>query len=255
MFEKMDEQLLDAMCSHLKPVLYTVNSFILREGDPVDEMLFVMRGNILTTTTNGGRTGFVNAVGLMAGAFCGEELLTWALDPNSSSTLPISTRTVHAVTDVEAFCLMPDDLKNVASQFRRLNSRQLQHTFRQVLLNPVFLYDERISIIGGLCYNLRFCSEQWRTWGACFIQVAWRRYCRRKIERSLKEAEEIPQEALSSEGGGLSLRTAIYASRFARNMIGNLESHHPPHTLSSPRLPPLLPQKPAEPDFTAQNRS
>ncbi|KAK4415838.1 putative cyclic nucleotide-gated ion channel 10 [Sesamum alatum] len=45
-FEKMDEQLLDAMCSRLKPVLYTENTFILREGDPVDEMLFIMRGHI-----------------------------------------------------------------------------------------------------------------------------------------------------------------------------------------------------------------
>ncbi|KAK6142738.1 hypothetical protein DH2020_023086 [Rehmannia glutinosa] len=161
MFEKMDEQLLDAMCSHLKPVLYTKNSFIVREGDPVDEMLFIMRGNILTMTTNGGRTGFFNSVYLMAGDFCGEELLTWALDPNSSSSLPISTRTVQAVKDVEAFCLMPDDLKFVASQFRRLHSKQLRHIFR--------------------------CSSpQWRTWGACFIQAAWRRHCRRKIEKSSK---------------------------------------------------------------------
>lgn len=133
MFEKMDEQLLDAMCSRLKPVLYTENSFVVREGDPVDEMLFIMRGKIYTMTTNGGRTGFFNSVYLMAGDFCGEELLTWALDPNSSSSLPISTRTVRAVTDVEAFCLMPDDLKFVTSQFRRLHSKQLQHAFRQVL--------------------------------------------------------------------------------------------------------------------------
>ncbi|KAL0373804.1 UNVERIFIED_CONTAM: putative cyclic nucleotide-gated ion channel 10 [Sesamum radiatum] len=137
MFEKMDEQLLDAMCSRLKPVLYTENSFIVREGDPVDEMLFIMRGNIFTMTTNGGRTGFFNSVYLMAGDFCGEELLTWALDPNSSSSLPISTRTVQAVKDVEAFCLMPDDLKSVTSQFRRLHSKQLQHTFRQVLFPAV----------------------------------------------------------------------------------------------------------------------
>ncbi|KAL0373807.1 UNVERIFIED_CONTAM: putative cyclic nucleotide-gated ion channel 13 [Sesamum radiatum] len=80
-FEKMDEQLLDAMCSCLKPVLYTDNSFIFREGDPVDEMLFIMKGKILTITTNGGGTSFFNSVYLMAGDFCGEELLTWALDP------------------------------------------------------------------------------------------------------------------------------------------------------------------------------
>lgn len=130
MFASMDEQLLDAMCDRLKPVLYTEKSCIVREGDPVDEMLFVMRGKILTMTTNGGRTGFFNSVNLKAGDFCGEELLTWALVPNSSSSLPISTRTVQAVSYVEAFALMAEDLKFVASQFRRLHSKQLQHTFR-----------------------------------------------------------------------------------------------------------------------------
>lgn len=131
MFEKMDEQLLDAMCDRLKPVLYTEKSFIVREGDPVDEMLFIMRGRLATMTTNGGRTGFFNSVVLKAGDFCGEELLTWALDPNSATNLPISTRTVEALTEVEAFALMADDLKSVASQFRRLHSKQLQHAFRQ----------------------------------------------------------------------------------------------------------------------------
>ncbi|KAK6141073.1 hypothetical protein DH2020_025185 [Rehmannia glutinosa] len=230
MFEKMDEQLLDAMCSHLKPVLYTKNSFIVREGDPVDEMLFIMRGNILTMTTNGGRTGFFNSVYLMAGDFCGEELLTWALDPNSSSSLPISTRTVQAVKDVEAFCLMPDDLKFVASQFRRLHSKQLRHIFR--------------------------CSSpQWRTWGACFIQAAWRRHCRRKIEKSLQEAEDKLKDSLAEGVNSPSLGATIYASRFATHMLGNLKRNHPRNTKSSSRLPPLLPQKPAEPDFSAQKRT
>lgn len=119
------------MCDRLKPVLYTEKSFIVREGDPVDEMLFIMRGCLATMTTNGGRTGFFNSVVLKAGDFCGEELLTWALDPNSATNLPISTRTVEALTEVEAFALMADDLKSVASQFRRLHSKQLQHAFRQ----------------------------------------------------------------------------------------------------------------------------
>ncbi|KAL2893218.1 Cyclic nucleotide-gated ion channel 1 [Bienertia sinuspersici] len=132
MFAKMDEQLKDALCDRLKPVLCTENSFIVREGDPVNEMLFVMRGSLLTMTTNGGRTGFFNSVSLKAGDFCGEELLTWALDPHSSSNLPISTMTVRSETEVEAFALMPEDLKFVASQFRRLHSKQLRHAFRQV---------------------------------------------------------------------------------------------------------------------------
>ncbi|PIN13892.1 K+-channel ERG [Handroanthus impetiginosus] len=231
MFEKMDEQLLDAMCYLLKPVLYTENSFIVREGDPVDEMLFIMRGTLLTMTTNGGRTGFFNSVNLMAGDFCGEELLTWALDPNSSSTLPISTRTVQAIKDVEAFRLTPDDLKFVTSQFRRLHSKQLQHTFR-------------------------FYSQQWRTWGACFIQAAWRRHCRRKVEKSLQEAEDRLQDALTKQEGNLpSLGATIYASRFATNMLANLKHNHPRNSIPSPRLPPLLLQKPAEPDFGTETHS
>lgn len=132
MFAIMDEQLKDAMCDRLKPVLYTETSFIVREGDPVNEMLFIMRGSLLTMTTNGGRTNFFNSGSLKAGDFCGEELLTWALDPHSSSNLPISTSTVQTQTEVEAFALMSDDLKLVASQFRRLHSKQLRHTFRQV---------------------------------------------------------------------------------------------------------------------------
>lgn len=130
MFEKMDDQLLDAMCDRLRPILFTEKSVLIREGDPVDEMLFIIRGNLETMTTNGGRTGFFNSVNLKEGDFCGEELLTWALDPNSNSNLPTSTRTVKATTEVESFALTADDLKVVASQYRRLHSKQLQHVFK-----------------------------------------------------------------------------------------------------------------------------
>ncbi|XP_052192578.1 cyclic nucleotide-gated ion channel 1-like isoform X1 [Diospyros lotus] len=224
-FEKMDEQLLDAMCDRLRPVLCTETSFILHEGDPVDEMIFVMRGNLLTMTTNGGRTGFFNCVHLSAGDFCGEELLTWALDPKSSSSLPSSTRTVKAITDVEAFTLVADDLKFVASQFRRLHSKQLQHTFR-------------------------FCSHQWRAWAACFIQAAWRRHCRRKTEKSLSEKENRLQDTLANEAGtSPSLGATIYASKFATNALRALRRNHG----RSPKLPSrLLLQKPWQPDFTAE---
>ncbi|XP_028794754.1 cyclic nucleotide-gated ion channel 1 [Neltuma alba] len=227
-FEKMDEQLLDAMCDRLKPILYTEKSYIVREGDPVDEMLFIMRGKLATTTTNGGRTGFFNSSVLQAGDFCGEELLTWALDPNTSSNLPISTRTVESISEVEAFALMPDDLKFVTSQFRRLHSKRLQHTFR-------------------------FYSLQWKTWGACFIQAAWRRYCRKKMERSLREAEE---RLLANESGSSStpsLGATIYASRFAANALRNLRQNSEHNSRMTQRLLPLLPQKPSEPDFTSQS--
>ncbi|KAH1196152.1 Cyclic nucleotide-gated ion channel 1 [Glycine max] len=200
MFGLMDQQLLGAMCDRLKTVLYDKHSCIVCEGDPLDEMVFIMSGKVYSVTTNGGGSGF-----LKAGDFCGEELLTWALDPNSSSNLPISTRTVQTMSEVEAFALMADDLKFVVSQFRHLHSKQLQ---------------------------------QWRRWAATFIQAAWRRYWKKKIERSLREAEDELQDAFANEeGSSLSLGATIYASR---------------HNRMQQRLLPLLPQKPAEPDFTSR---
>ncbi|KAJ9679727.1 hypothetical protein PVL29_021595 [Vitis rotundifolia] len=229
LFEKMDEQLMDAMCDRLKPALYTEDSYIVREGDPVDEMLFVMRGKLSTMTTNGGRTGFLNSDYLKAGDFCGEELLTWALDPHSTSNLPISTRTVRALSEVEAFALMADDLKFVASQFRRLHSKQLRHTFR-------------------------FYSHQWRTWAACFIQAAWRRYWRKKLEESLREEEDRLQDALAKAGGSSpSLGATIYASRFAANALRALRRNVTRKARLPERISPILLQKPAEPDFTAED--
>ena len=109
----MDERLLDAICERLKPCLFTENTYIVREGDPVDEMLFIIRGRLESVTTDGGRSGFFNRGFLKEADFCGEELLTWALDPKSGSNLPSSTRTVKALMEVEAFALTADELKFV----------------------------------------------------------------------------------------------------------------------------------------------
>ncbi|XXG61388.1 hypothetical protein AAC387_Pa05g0017 [Persea americana] len=229
MFEKMDEQLLDAMCDRLKPALYTEHSYIVKEGDPVDEMHFIMRGKLESVTTNGGRTGFFNSDFLKAGDFCGEELLTWALDPHSSSNLPISTRTVRALQEVEGFALMAYDLKFVASQFRRLHSKQLRHTFR-------------------------FYSQQWKTWAACFIQAAWRRYSKKKHEEYLRVEEGRLQEALAKDSGSSpSLGATIYAARFAANALRAVRRNRTRKIQLPDRLPPILLQKPAEPDFTVDH--
>ncbi|CAH1449244.1 unnamed protein product [Lactuca virosa] len=232
LFENMDETLLDAICERLKPCLYTNNTYIVREGDPVDEMLFIIRGRLESATTDGGRSGFFNSGFLKEGDFCGEELLTWALDPKSGANLPSSTRTVKALREVEAFALPADELKFVAGQFRRLHSRQVQHTFR-------------------------FYSQQWRTWAACFIQAAWRRYSKRKIlEQRRKEEEEAELAAHKNGGGGgggggggssYSLGATFLASRFAANALRGV---HRNRNLKSARELMKL-QKPPEPDFTA----
>ncbi|KAL3530552.1 hypothetical protein ACH5RR_009874 [Cinchona calisaya] len=225
LFDQMDERMLDAICERLKPALCTQGTCVVREGDPVNEMLFIIRGNLDSYTTNGGRTGFFNSCHIGPGDFCGEELLTWALDPRPSVILPSSTRTVKAISEVEAFALIAEDLKFVAGQFRRLHSKQLRHKFR-------------------------FYSHQWRTWSVCFIQAAWRRYKKRKSVAELCALESLMTETESSDGqtdtnvpppgSGFS----VYAARLAASKRG-LHKHSGSDSSSVGSL-----QKPAEPDFS-----
>ncbi|KAJ6346886.1 hypothetical protein OIU76_003551 [Salix suchowensis] len=235
LFANMDETLLDAICERLKPSLYTEETYIVREGDPVDEMLFIIRGRLESVTTDGGRSGFFNRGVLKEGDFCGEELLTWALDPKSLGNFPLSTRTVRALTEVEAFALEAEELKFVASQFRRLHSRQVQHTFR-------------------------FYSQQWRTWASCFIQAAWRRYSRRKATELRRLEEEEEEEGdydeeddddderalVGGHDGSARLGATILASRFAVNALRG----HRLRSMNSRGLMKL--QKPSEPDFSEE---
>lgn len=229
----MDDQLLDAICERLISSLSTEGTYIVREGDPVTEMLFIIRGRLESSTTNGGRTGFFNSIMLRPGDFCGEELLAWALLPKSTTNLPSSTRTVRALVQVEAFALRAEDLKFVANQFRRLHSKKLQHTFR-------------------------FYSHHWRTWAACFIQAAWRRYKRRRMAKDLMAVESfaldetVADETDQDETAGSSnpsqpksnLGVTILASRFAANTRRGAQK------LKGVGLSKL--QKPEEPDFSAE---
>uniref|UniRef100_A0A7N2LJ63 Uncharacterized protein n=1 Tax=Quercus lobata TaxID=97700 RepID=A0A7N2LJ63_QUELO len=100
----------------------------------------------------------------------------------------------------------------------------------------------------------RFYSLQWSPWGACFIQVAWHRYCKRKLDKSLHEVEDRLQDALANEAGtSPSLGATIYASRFVANALRTLRQNGARKTRVPQRLLPLLPQKPAEPNFDAEN--
>ncbi|KAI6682920.1 hypothetical protein NL676_028833 [Syzygium grande] len=248
-FAQMDHQLLDAICERLVSSLHTKDTFIVREGDPVNEMLFIIRGEVESSTTDGGRVGFFNSITLGAGDFCGEELLTWALVPTPSLNLPSSTRTVKTLSEVEAFALRAEDLKFVSTQFKRLHSKKLQHAFR-------------------------YYSHQWRTWGACYIQVAWRRFKKRKLAMELARHEEVyymnggdeeseyghedfdGDEELSQltddATGTQHLGATILASKFAANTKRGANQKVTildPQELKMPKL-----FKPNEPDFSADLR-
>ncbi|XP_034707976.1 cyclic nucleotide-gated ion channel 18-like isoform X1 [Vitis riparia] len=250
-FAQMDDQLLDAICERLTSSLSTEGTYIFREGDPVNEMLFIIRGQLESSTTNGGKSGFFNSITLRPGDFCGEELLTWALMPNPSINLPSSTRTVRSLCEVEAFALTAEDLKFVASQFRRLHNKKLQHAFR-------------------------YYSQQWRTWGTCYLQDAWRRYKKRKLAKELARQESynymlIPDQeynisdepsdgnfvvgrdenALTDNPNNVQhLGATILASKFAANTRRGVAQEVRVVEPAAPslKMPRLL--KPDEPDFS-----
>ncbi|GFP99715.1 putative cyclic nucleotide-gated ion channel 18 [Phtheirospermum japonicum] len=220
-FSQMDGQLLDAICERLESSLSTEGTYIVREGDPMNEMLFIIRGQLESSTTNGGRSGFFNSITLRLGDFCGEELLTWALVPNPSLNLPSSTRSVRTLTEVEAFSLHAEDLKFVALQFKRLHSKRLQHAFR-------------------------YYSHQWRTWAASYIEAAWRRYKRKKMARELAEQESLYNSSAQN------LKATILASRFAANTKRGVakKAQVVDASSSSLKMPKFF--KPEEPDFSEE---
>ncbi|MQM23335.1 hypothetical protein Taro_056399 [Colocasia esculenta] len=212
-------------------------------------MLFIIRGQLESSTTDGGTSGFFNSITLRPGDLCGEELLTWALMPNPSVNFPSSTITVRALGEVEAFALRAEDLKFVANQFKRLHSKKLQHAFR-------------------------FYSHQWRTWGGCFIQAAWKCYKKRKLAKELARQEsffctplldssqkiEYSDEPsvydnnndLSAENANFQhLRATILTSKFVKNTKrGVIQKMRDNDLIAvSLKMPKLL--KPDEPDFSA----
>ncbi|GLJ28762.1 hypothetical protein SUGI_0566970 [Cryptomeria japonica] len=231
LFSQMDDQLIDAILERLTPALSTEGTYIVREGDHVTEMFFIIRGYLDSVTTDGGRAGFFNSITLGPGDFCGEELLNWALFTQPTLNLPSSTRTVKALVEVEAFALRAEDLSFVANQFRRLHSKKLKHTFR-------------------------YHSNQWRMWSACFIQAAWRRYKRRQLAEELFEKESFSssenQEFESCRSLGSSVDVIAEASQNDPNIrrgiprIKAMSSHD-----SDDEMPKI--EKPVEPNFSVED--
>lgn len=214
-----DGWLLDTLCDRGKPVLYSENSYIMREGDPIEEMLIVTKG-LLESTTEISSDGYFSRIYLRKGDICGDLLLRY-LDPHPSSCLPTSTRTVKSLTEAEGFILLPDDVKFVASHFNRLHSVNLKHMFR-------------------------YYSGAWKLWGACYIQAAWRVHCRRKASKILpdkRDKQQIRQDTQRNLGA------TLYVSRFVSKALRYRQVDSAECSSDSEMLP-LVPHKPADPEFS-----
>ncbi|KAK3218776.1 hypothetical protein Dsin_012746 [Dipteronia sinensis] len=140
-FQRWSDASLRHICDCIKPRVYAELTCIVREGDPIDEMLFVLHGKLWNFSSAASSTNNVSPHDrrkeiLKDGDFWGEELVNWVQDESSynlcgcfssSSKKIISQTTIKALTKVEAFVLRIDDLEKLFSEKAKI----LQSWFRK----------------------------------------------------------------------------------------------------------------------------
>ncbi|KAK2984723.1 hypothetical protein RJ640_004548 [Escallonia rubra] len=159
LFQHMDNLVLENICDRVKSLIFTKGETITREGDPVQRMLFIVRGHLQSSQVL--RDGVESCCMLGPGNFSGDELLSWCLRRPFIERLPPSSSTLVTLETTEAFGLEAEDVKYVTQHFR--------YTFAK----------EKVK------RSARYYSPGWRTWAAVAIQLAWRRYKHRLTLTSL----------------------------------------------------------------------
>ncbi|GMI99263.1 CYCLIC NUCLEOTIDE GATED CHANNEL 2, DEFENSE NO DEATH 1, CYCLIC NUCLEOTIDE-GATED CHANNEL 2 [Hibiscus trionum] len=155
LFHSFDDLILDNICDRVKSLIYSKDEKIIREGDPVLRMVFIVTGRV--TRSQGLSKGKLATSVLEPGGFLGDELFSWCLRRPFVDRLPASSATFICSEYTEAFGLNADDLRYITEHFRyRFANNRLKRT-------------------------ARYYSSNWRTWAAVNIQLAWRCY-RMKIE-------------------------------------------------------------------------
>ncbi|KAG2679298.1 hypothetical protein I3760_11G045500 [Carya illinoinensis] len=115
MFGGKSENQLHLICDKLKQVYHNDDSYIVRQGEPLDRMLFLTQGIVWKFRTR------ETTLGIEKGHFIGEELLTWGFNGSSApnlSKLPISTETIKTHTKVEAFALLANVLRTLVPKLQ-----------------------------------------------------------------------------------------------------------------------------------------
>ncbi|BFG36173.1 hypothetical protein CerSpe_224470 [Prunus speciosa] len=126
------QNVLNAILKDLEHVMYDGGNCIIREGEPLDMMIFISRGRVLTynTTSTGhgeGGSGLSNTIGpwLTGGDFYGEELISWAAT-STSSHWPISNKTLKAHQKVEVFAIRASALLLIVSEHEEYFNTETQ---------------------------------------------------------------------------------------------------------------------------------
>ncbi|KAH7673464.1 cyclic nucleotide gated channel protein [Dioscorea alata] len=152
LFHDMDDLILDHICDRVKPLVFSKDEKIIREGDPVQRMVFIVRGKMKSSQRLS--KGMVATCMLGPGNFLGDELLSWCLRRPFIDRLPASSATFETTEPTEAFVLDTSHLRFITEHFRyKFANERLKRT-------------------------ARYYSANWRTWAAVNIQLAWRRHWR-----------------------------------------------------------------------------
>lgn len=153
LFHNLDDLILDNICDRVKPLVFSRDEKIIREGDPVPRMVFIVRGRIKRNQSLS--KGIVATSVLEPGGFLGDELLSWCLRRPFIDRLPASSATFVCLESTEAFGLDAQNLRYITDHFRyKFANERLKRT-------------------------ARYYSSNWRTWAAVNIQLAYRRYRQR----------------------------------------------------------------------------
>ncbi|XP_017222417.1 cyclic nucleotide-gated ion channel 2 [Daucus carota subsp. sativus] len=153
LFDNLDDLILDHICDRVIPMVYSANEKILKEGEPVQRMVFIVKGSVMRSQNI--TQDMVTTTPIEPGGFIGDELIAWCLRIPFVDRFPPSSATFTCVEPVEAYGLNSDQLKHITNHFRYTFSR------------------------GELKYKTRYYSSNWRSWAAVNIQFAWRRYWQR----------------------------------------------------------------------------
>ncbi|KAK9012595.1 hypothetical protein V6N11_040640 [Hibiscus sabdariffa] len=150
LFHNLDDLILDNICDRVKPLFFSRDEKITREGDPVQRMVFIVRGRIISSQSLS--KGMVATSIIRPGGFFGDELLSWCLRRPFMDRLPASSATSVCAEPIEAFGLDANHLRYITDHFRyKFANERLKRT-------------------------ARYYSSNWRTWAAVNIQLSWRRY-------------------------------------------------------------------------------
>ncbi|KAG2711046.1 hypothetical protein I3843_04G053200 [Carya illinoinensis] len=158
LFHNLDDLILDNICDRVKPLVFARDEKIIREGDPVLRIMFIVRGRVKRSQNLS--KGVVATSTLEPGGFLGDELLSYCLRRPFIDRLPASSATFICVESTEAFGLDAVHLRYITDHFRyKFANERLKRT-------------------------ARYYSSNWRTWAAVIIQLGWRR-CRMRTRGSV----------------------------------------------------------------------